>query len=69
MRIWDWVKREWIYCRGVIGYVRRRLGERSTWMGFFGLMAPVAGMPSPWCWLALVMGVAGVLIPDAKAAS
>lgn len=67
-RFTDWVRNGWNRTRGLVGYIRTRLGERSTYMGMTGIIAGASVIPAPWCYWSIAMGVLGMLIPDGKPA-
>ena len=51
----------------VLSYLKRRLGERSTWVAI-GLGIPAAAVLSlPWSAMALIVAVIGTLVPEPKA--
>jgi hypothetical protein len=47
-----------------VAFVRRRLGERSTWTGIVLAVTGAAIVPEPYSWLALAAGVIGAIVPD-----
>lgn len=47
-------------------YLRRRLNERSFWIGTGTAVAACAALPSPWNWISLAVGVIASLVPDGQ---
>lgn len=48
----------------MIGYVRARLNERSTWMLISAGVGGAAALASPWSYVAALIGVVAALVPD-----
>lgn len=48
----------------VIGYIRSRLNERSTWLMIGTAVAGAAALPAPWDYVAVGVGVIAALVPD-----
>jgi hypothetical protein len=48
----------------VIGFLKTRLGERSTWIAAVAAIGAASAMPEPWSYAAAVLGVLGALVPD-----
>lgn len=48
----------------VIAYLKRRLGERSTWAAVVLAISGGALLPSPYSWLAIAAGIIGALTPE-----
>jgi hypothetical protein len=48
----------------MIGYLRRRLEERSTWVALGAAVAGAAALPSPYSWIAIGIGIIGTLLPS-----
>lgn len=46
--------------------MRKRLLERSFWVGVGLAVAAAAVLPSPWNIMSFVAGVIGALVPDGK---
>ncbi len=44
----------------------KTLCERSTWMGFVGVIAGAAVLPAPYSYYSIAMGFVGILCPDGK---
>ena len=56
----------------LVEYLRRRWGERSTWLGLIGIVVSAAGtialmIPPPWCFVMLAISTLGVVVPDGPA--
>lgn len=47
-------------------YLKKRLGERTTWVGFVGAVTGAALLPTPYSWLAITMGCIAMLCPEEK---
>lgn len=52
--------------RGVLAYLKARLGERSTWVGIGIAVGAAAALPAPWNAISFGVGTIASLIPDAK---
>jgi hypothetical protein len=50
----------------VIGYIRARLNERSTWLMIGAGVAGAAALMSPWSYVAAAIGVIAALVPDGE---
>jgi hypothetical protein len=48
-----------------IGFIKRRLNERSTWVAIGAGCAGAAALTSPFNWIAFAVGIIGALVPDA----
>ncbi len=47
-----------------LGYLKRRLGEKSTWGGALTAITGAALLPEPWSWVAAVVGTVAALVPE-----
>lgn len=52
--------------RHAIGYVKARLGERSTWVGVGVACGAAAALAYPWNVISFGVGVVASMIPDGK---
>ncbi|CAB5162117.1 hypothetical protein UFOVP152_4 [uncultured Caudovirales phage] len=50
----------------IVGYVKARLAERSTWAAITLAITGGAALSSPYSWLAIAAGVAGALVPTSS---
>ena len=48
----------------MIGYLRNRINERSTWLLFGAGVAAASELREPWSYVAVAMSVIAALIPD-----
>lgn len=48
----------------MIGFIRSRLNERSTWLLFGAGVAAAAELREPWSYVAMAVSVIAALIPD-----
>lgn len=48
----------------VLGYLKRRLEERTTWAAIGLAVTGGAALPSPYSWIVIAVGVIGVLVPS-----
>ncbi len=51
----------------MIGYIKARLNERSTWAAMTIAITGGAALPSPYSWLAIAVGILGAIIPTGGA--
>lgn len=49
-----------------IGYVKARLGERSTWVGVGVACGAAAALSTPWNIISFSVGVIASMVPDGK---
>lgn len=49
-----------------IGWIKARLGERSTWVGIGMAVSAAAVLPWPWSGLSFGAGVIASMVPDNK---
>lgn len=49
----------------LLGYLKKRLAERSTWVGFGTAIAGAAALEAPYSWLAIACGCIAMLVPEA----
>lgn len=47
----------------MIGYIKARLAESSTWGAVVLAITGGAALPSPYSWLAISAGVIGAIVP------
>lgn len=52
----------------VIGYIKARLAEASTWAGIVAAITGGATLAAPYSWLAIAAGTIAVLVPTRGAA-
>lgn len=45
-------------------YLKRRLGERTTWAAIGLAVTGAAALLSPYSWIVIAVGVIGVLVPS-----
>lgn len=45
-------------------YIKNRLAERSTWIGFGTAVAGGAALASPYSWLVIGFGIMACLVPE-----
>ena len=50
--------------RRVIGYLKRRLTEKSTWAGVVAAISGGSLLSAPYSYLAIAAGIIGVLVPE-----
>lgn len=50
----------------LIGYIKRRLNEKSTYAAVVAAISGAAMLPAPWSYVAVAVGVIGVLVPTQK---
>lgn len=50
----------------VARYLKRRLGEKSTYAAIVVAISGGALLPSPYSWLAIAAGTIGALLPEPK---
>jgi hypothetical protein len=48
----------------MLGYLKRRLSERSTWAAIGVAVTGAAALASPYSWIVIAAGVIGVLVPS-----
>jgi hypothetical protein len=47
-----------------MGYLRRRMNERSTWILIGAAITVASALPWPWSVVSCLVGVIGALVPD-----
>ncbi|MBO9670477.1 MAG: hypothetical protein J7485_08165 [Sphingobium sp.] len=47
----------------LLGYLKGRLQERSSWAGIGAAIIGGSALPSPFSWLAVIAGVIATLVP------
>jgi len=52
--------------RAALGFLKARIGERSTWVGIGVAAGAAAVLPTPWNAISFGVGTIAALIPDAK---
>lgn len=52
--------------RKALGYLKARLGERSTWVGVGVACGAAAALSTPWNAISFGVGVIASMIPDGK---
>ena len=52
----------------MIGYLKRRLAEKTTWASIAVAVTGAAALPSPYSWIIIGLGICGVLAPSPGAA-
>jgi hypothetical protein len=52
----------------MISYLKRRLGEGSTWTGFALAVTGAAALATPYSWVAIGCGIAAMLCPQPQKA-
>jgi hypothetical protein len=50
--------------KSTIGFLRRRLGERSTYLFITGAMGSVAVLPKPFNWIGFIILAVAAFVPD-----
>lgn len=50
----------------VVGYVKARLNERSTWAAMTAAVTLGAALTAPYSWIAIALGILGAIIPTSK---
>lgn len=53
----------------VLGYMKARLAEASTWTGIVAAIAAAAALSQPWATFAVIAGIIAVLVPEPKKAA
>lgn len=48
----------------IIGTIRARANERSTWVSIGGTIVAASALPAPWSYVFVAIGIAGMLCPD-----
>ena len=48
----------------ILRFLKRRLAEKSSWAAIGVGIAGGAGLPTPYSWLFIIVGVIGALIPE-----
>ena len=49
----------------LLSYLKTRIAERSTWVGFGAAVAGAAALSSPYSWIVIGCGCIAMLIPEA----
>lgn len=50
----------------MIGFLKARLSERSTWLLIGTGLAGASMLPVPWSYMSATVGVIAALVPDGK---
>lgn len=50
----------------VLGYLKRRVAEQSTWVSIGIAITGAAALSPPWSYLFVAVGVIGALVPTTK---
>lgn len=53
----------------LLGFIKSRVGERSTWVGIGMAVSAAAVLPWPWSAIAFAAGVVSSFVPDGKVGS
>lgn len=48
----------------MIGYIKARLSERSTWIGIVAAATGAAALAAPWSYVAMAAGAIAAIIPE-----
>lgn len=48
----------------MIGFVKARLSERSTWLLIGAGVTAASTLPEPWSYVSMAVGVIAALVPD-----
>lgn len=46
-----------------MGYLWKRLGEKTTWAGIGAIVTGAAVVPAPYSWIVIACGVVAFLVP------
>lgn len=50
----------------LLGYLKARLRERSSWAGIGAAIVGGSALPAPFNWLAVLAGVVATLVPTGQ---
>jgi hypothetical protein len=50
----------------MIGFIKARLSERSTWLLIGAGVTAASTLPEPWSYVSMAVGVIAALIPDGQ---
>lgn len=60
----SWLRRRAQGLEHAFGFVKSRLGEKSSWICIGGAVAAASALPAPWSYFSLGCGIVAGMIPN-----